>query len=285
MGGQNVLVCMGRPRRVHYPGAVFHAMSRGNGGQLIFRSDDDCRIFLGILEDVVRRTRCAVLACCLMRNHFHLLVQVGDISLSVIMGRVLSRYAKYFNTRQKRRGHLFQSRFKAKLCADNAYLVTVLRYIHRNPVKDGLVASPGEWPWSSHNQYLGPIHSTLISVKRGLALLDSDPVVAKRRYALLMEEDDGGFEPRFDGDTKAPRKQPEAAPPKGLDEIAAGLRGESGVDFVKLPGTVRRLVVSRLRREFARRASDYGHSNTSIAKFLGVHPTSVGEYFNRPGMA
>lgn len=252
---------------------------------MIFRSDDDCRIFLGILEEVVRRTRCAILAGCLMRNHFHLLVQVGEISLSVVMGRVLSRYAKYFNARQKRRGHLFQSRFKAKLCADNAYLVTVLRYIHRNPVKDGLVASPGEWQWSSHHQYMGPIHSTLISVERGLSLLDSDPVVAKRRYALLMEEDDGGFEPRFDNDTKVPRKYPEATPPKGLDEIATGLRRESRVDFVSLPGSVRRLAISRLRREFARRASDCGHSNASIAKFLGVHPTSVGGYFKKPEMA
>ncbi len=257
---------------------MYHVMGRGNGGQLVFRTDDDRLVFLGILEDVARKTGCRILICCLMGNHFHLLVQVGDIPLSSVMQRFLCRYSRHFNITHKRRGHVFQARFKARLCAKNAYLLTLIRYINNNPVKAGLVRRPEDWPWSSHRQYMGSLHSTLIDVEAGLALLDSDPAEARRRYARLMAKEDNDFAPRFDADQKPPRHRKVPAPPASLEDIGSALRDESGTPFPEAPPGSRPRQISRLRKEFARRAAALGHPHSAIARFLGVHPSAVTQY-------
>lgn len=269
---------MGRPRRLHFRDAVYHVMGRGNGGQLIFRTDDDCLVFLGLLADVARKTGCRILLCCLMRNHYHLLVQVGDVPLSSIMQRFLCRYSRHFNIVHKRRGHVFQARFKAKLCAKNAYLLTLIRYINNNPVKAGLVNRPEDWPWSSHRQYTGSVRSTLIDVEAGLTLLDSDPSEARRRYARLMSEEGKDFAPRFDADQKPPCRPRPPKPAASLEDIGSALRSESGVPFPAVPPGSRPRLISRMRREFARRAAALGHTHSAIARFLGVHPSAVTQY-------
>src|SRR6185503_15252840 len=96
---------------------------------------------------------CTILAYCLMGNHFHLAMRVGNIPLSRIMHRMLTTYAMAFNFRHDRTGHLFQARYKAILCLDDAYLLGLVRYIHLNPVRAGLVPKPENWPWSSHHLY------------------------------------------------------------------------------------------------------------------------------------
>lgn len=253
-------------------------MARGNGGRLIFRSDDDCRVFLGILEEVVRRARARVLAYCLMRNHFHILIKVGDVSLSLIMQRALCRYSRCFNATHNRRGHLFQSRFKAKLCVRDAYLLTLLRYIHNNPVKAGLVQAPAQWLWSSHRQYLGPIRSTLAAVGDGLQLMEDDPALARRSYRRLMAEEGEAFEPRYDPTPQADKEQAADSLPPSLDELAAALERESGLNFIALPRGGRSREVTRLRREFALRAASGGHPHSAIARKLGVCPSAVTQY-------
>lgn len=272
------LLGMGRPKRPHYPNAVYHVMGRGNGGQPIFRNDDDRLVFLGLLEDVTRKTGCRVLFLCLMGNHFHLVLQVGNVPLSAVMQRFLCRYSRHFNIVHKRRGHVFQSRFKAKLCSKNAYLITLIRYIVNNPVKAGLVRHPLDWPWSSHRQYLGGVRSTLIDVESGLALLDSDPAAARRRYSRLIEEEDSGFSPRFDAEQKAPPKPKTQKSAASLEKIASELRNTHGLDFVGVSGSSRSRALSGIRREFAALAVSEGHSKSAVARFLGIHPSAVAHY-------
>ncbi|MBI3297639.1 MAG: transposase [Elusimicrobia bacterium] len=258
-------------------------MARGNGGRLIFKSDDDYLFFLGILAEVARKTRCSILAFCPMPDHFHLLVKVSDIPLSDIMSRLLSRYAKRFNAVHRRRGHLFQSRYKPKLCMNQTYLLTLLVYIHMNPVKEGLVSAPGDWPWSSHKQILGPVHSSLLALDETLALLADDPESARRRYAALLEEKLDGFAPTFEADLEIPPPSPPPPVLATLDEIATELWRRAGTSIRALPGTNRCPKISRLRREFTQLASDAGHANSAIAAFLGIHPTAVGQYLRSLG--
>lgn len=216
-----------------------------------------------------------------MRNHFHLLVQVGDVPLSAVMQRLLCRYARYFNKAHGRLGHFFQSRFKAKLCTNDAYLVALFRYIHNNPVKDGLVERSEDWPWSSHRQYIGPIRSTLVDVEAGLALLDPDPAMARRRYAILMGEQDPGFVPTFDVMEEVVDPPTTPSPRETLEKIAGELVAQEGVEFIGVPSCRRSLAISRLRREFAHRAEAQGYGNSEIARFLGVHPSAVSQYAAR----
>jgi len=130
-------------------------MVRGNGGRKIFFSDADRSRFCLLLQEGIERYNCRIHAFCQMTNHVHLVIQVGDIPLSRIMQNVSFRYTRYINSARNETGHLFQGRYKALLIDGDSYLVELVRYIHCNPVRAGLVANPNEYQWSSHNAYLG----------------------------------------------------------------------------------------------------------------------------------
>lgn len=135
----------------HLPAdGVLHVFSRGVNRQNIFCSDGDRVSFLAFLTHNLRKHGVSLFAYCLMNNHFHLLLAPSDKPLGAAMHQALTRYSLYFNRRHARVGHLFQNRYKAKLCGNDAYLYRLIAYIHFNPVRAGLVSHPGAWPWSSH---------------------------------------------------------------------------------------------------------------------------------------
>lgn len=140
---------MGRKPRIHFPGATYHAMARGVDGRPIYSEDEDRRRFLSSLAAVTEQTGANVIAYCLMGNHFHLAIRVDAVPLSSIMQRLMSSHARYYNPKYERVGHLFQARYNGKLCLDERYLAVVIRYIHENPVRAGLVSHCRDWPWSS----------------------------------------------------------------------------------------------------------------------------------------
>lgn len=146
---------MARFERYHLPGSFYHVMLRGNDGQDIFFSDaDHCAMCL-LLQEGVEKYGHRIHAFCFMRNHIHLLIQVGEISLSKIMQNLAFRYSQKINRKNKRIGHLFQGRFKAILIEEHNYFTRLLRYIHTNPVRANVVDTPENYIWSSHNAYIG----------------------------------------------------------------------------------------------------------------------------------
>ena len=146
---------MARKPRLHYIGALYHVMVRGNGGQNIFTDDKDRYRFYLFLQEGVEKFGHRIHAFCLMNNHVHLAIQVGDKPLSRIMQNLCFRYTQWVNSRQKRVGHLFQGRYKAIVVDADAYLVEMVRYIHLNPVRAKLVKIPEAYPWSGHRAYMG----------------------------------------------------------------------------------------------------------------------------------
>jgi REP element-mobilizing transposase RayT len=182
---------MGMPRALrtpHFSGAVFHITSRGNAKQDVFFDDDDYRTFLSILRELKARCLFKLYAYCLMPNHVHLLIEVAQVSQSIILQYLLSRYGVFLNLKTSRVGHVFQGRFRSTLCDRDAYLLTLVRYIHANPVRAGLVKDPGDWPWSSHGEYLGR-NDPISDPQFALALLSGDPDRARRSYLGLMKQE------------------------------------------------------------------------------------------------
>jgi len=133
---------MARKPRLHYIGAVYHVMVRGNSGQNIFADDEDRYRFYLFLQEGVEKFGYRIHAFCLMNNHVHLAIQVGDKPLSRIMQTLCFRYTQWVNSRQKRVGHLFQGRYKAIVVDADAYLAELVRYIHLNPVRAKIVKTP-----------------------------------------------------------------------------------------------------------------------------------------------
>jgi putative transposase len=142
--------CMARPLRLEFEGALYHLTSRGNGRQDIFEDANDREIFLSILGDVCRDNRWVCYAYCLMPNHYHLLVETGDSTLSKGMRQLNGIYTQRFNRIHLQGGHVFQGRFKAILVDKKNYLLELARYIVLNPVRAKLVSSVGDWVWSSY---------------------------------------------------------------------------------------------------------------------------------------
>lgn len=148
---------MSRPIRIQYPGAVYHVMSRGNGGNKIFNDKQDYQNFLIVFSEVLKRYNWISYAYCLMPNHYHILIQTVDPNLSIGMRHLNGRYTQKFNIRHKRFGHIFQGRFKSILVDMDHYRYQLVRYIVLNPVKARLVNNFNDWQWSSHLEMTGKL--------------------------------------------------------------------------------------------------------------------------------
>jgi putative transposase len=146
---------MARPARIEFPGATYHVMSHGVAGTTTFTDDLDRTRFLDFIRVFVDLGNLIVHAYVLMTSHFHFLLQTPHAGLSRIMQQFLERYTVHFNRRLKRRGHLWQARYKAILVQDGEYFLHCSRYIHLNPVKARCCSAPEDYPWSSYPIYLG----------------------------------------------------------------------------------------------------------------------------------
>lgn len=191
---------MARKPRLHIPGASYHVILRGNARDDIFFADEDRYRFYLLLQEGVKRFRHRIHAFCLMTNHVHLAVQVGDVPLSKIMQNVSFRYTRWVNWRKKRTGHLFQGRHKAFLVDTDEYLLQLVRYIHLNPVRVGLTKLPVDYHWSSHQAYLGK--EVLPWLATDWTLSRFAPTIGKARQGFARFVADGigeGHRPEFHG--------------------------------------------------------------------------------------
>ena len=131
----------------------YHVCARGTGKQLIFEGDEDRWEFLELMRDCCREAGVTVVAWCLMGNHVHLVLADYEDRMSAAMHRLLLTYARRFNKRTGRTGHLFQNRFDRRSLDTDRYLMAAIRYVHANPQEAG-IALIERYPWSSFAEYL-----------------------------------------------------------------------------------------------------------------------------------
>ncbi len=141
---------MSRPLRLEYAGAVWHVTSRGNEKREIFRDAEDRAVFLRLLARMTARFGWRIHAFVLMGNHYHLLLDTPEPTLSRGMRELNGIYAQRFNERHERVGHLMQGRFRGILVEKESHLLELTRYVVLNPVRAGLTSSPEEWVWSNY---------------------------------------------------------------------------------------------------------------------------------------
>jgi putative transposase len=144
---------MTRQWRIGYEGALYHVLSRGNEGRDIFADDNDRKVFVELLGRMCHRFSIELYAYVLMNNHFHLLLKTPQNNLSKSMQWFIGTYTRFYNIQWARSGHLFQGRFKSFLVENDAYLLQLSYYIHRNPLRAGMVRRLADYRWSSYRQY------------------------------------------------------------------------------------------------------------------------------------
>lgn len=141
---------------------LYHIIFRGICCQNIFEDLQDYEKMLEMIKQVKRELQYEIYAYCLMTNHAHLFIKeknAGDIIK--IMSKILSQYAGWFNRKYLRRGALFGDRYKSEAIEDDRYLFSLVRYIHRNPLKAGMISKLEEYEWSSYNDYIKPKENSL----------------------------------------------------------------------------------------------------------------------------
>jgi len=155
-------VIMPRLPRVMSKTGIYHIMIRGINQQTIFQDIEDNEKFLDILNASKDASSFKLYGYCLMGNHVHLLIKTMDDDLGLIFKRIGARYVYWYNLKYKRSGHLFQDRFRSEPVCDDKYFLTVLRYIHRNPINASLCKMPDKYEWSSYKEYIGDACNTNI---------------------------------------------------------------------------------------------------------------------------
>ena len=202
---------MPRIPRGQVAGHAYHVLNRGNGGAAVFHKEGDYIAFLDLLATAKAKHPVKLLGFCLMPNHFHLVVQpVTEAALSPFMQWWMTSHVRRYHRHYRSHGHVWQGRFKSFPIQEDGHLLTVLRYVLRNPVRAGLVEHASQWPWSSlHRPHL----------------TDPSPIPLPEDWATWMDQ------PLFDHELTAlricvNRQQPFGAP-EWQQRLAATLGLES----------------------------------------------------------
>ncbi|KAA0548507.1 transposase [Bacillus sp. BGMRC 2118] len=146
---------MPRRARLKSRSKIYHVIWRGANRQEIFHDDEDHMRFLDTIDRYRLESEATIYAWCLMSNHVHLLVREGNEDISATMKRIGVSYVSYYNLKYRTTGHLFQDRFRSENVESKRYFLTVIRYIHQNPTKAGIVVNSEDWIWSSCAGYYG----------------------------------------------------------------------------------------------------------------------------------
>jgi len=172
---------MARQARIASESGIYHVILRGVNRMKVFYEETDYSVFLDRLrqqtephyeqQGTTTTTHCEIYAYCLMSNHIHLLIREVDEPIGMVMKRITSGYVYYFNHKYNRVGHLFQERFKSQPVEDEDYFVTLLRYIHQNPVKAEMVLTVGDYRWSSWHELMARQSDGLCNIQRVESLI------------------------------------------------------------------------------------------------------------------
>lgn len=254
---------MPRQARVKSRSRIYHIIWRGANRQEIFHDDEDCKYFLDMIEKYKRKAEMSVYAWCLMSNHIHLLLREGNEAISVTMKRIGVSFVGYYNWKYRTSGHLFQDRFKSENVENDSYLLTVVRYIHQNPVKARIVKRVDEWKWSSclgyYNENVYP--RNLLDGDFILRIFSTDRTTSKERFKAFNEKTN--HDQCLEDHAKRRLTDEEARP------IIKALLGTIEIAQVKsLPRLQRNDILRKVKRID-------GLSQRQCARILGVSPNLV----------
>jgi REP element-mobilizing transposase RayT len=290
---------MARKPRIEFEGGFYHVIIRGNQRQKVFHEKKDFLKYLAFLTDYKDRYAFRFYAYVLMDNHVHLLIETGTFPLSKILQGINQRFTMYFNRRYGTVGHLFQGRYKAILCDRDGYLLSLVKYLHYNPVRAGVVRYPEEYRWSSHREYIGLNQDGLTDMGLVLGMFSKDSKRGRRLYREYMREEDKTSKEEFyrtvdqrvlgdeefvewvRGRVRSGTLTGRRRHGVSLREIARGIGEVFGIPLGELRGQGKDSGVMEGRRLFSLVGREYGYKGREMGEFLGKDPASVTGYLRR----
>lgn len=283
---------MARRPRVFAPGLLYHVMVRGNQRQKTFLDPTDYKAYLERLSRYRKRYGYTVHAYCLMPNHVHLLLESSQQPLSKFMQGLQQSYSQYFNLSHRKVGHVFQGRYKAIVCEKDEYLLELVRYIHLNPVRSGLVQEPGRYRYSGHREYAEGKASAVMDPRKVLGMLggkaryrafvrDGISEGHKEEYYQVEDQRFLGSE-GFGEKLREEQEEPRPKRRKSLELVIKVLSEKLGTGVAELRSADRSWAVSKARTTIGYvlvRRQGYGLGE--VAKYMGRDPATVGTLLGR----
>lgn len=251
---------MPRKARVLSRSGIYHIIMRGINRQTIFWDEEDRRLFMHALRHYKKTSQYRVYAYCLMNNHVHILLKTEKEPLQQIMRRICGKFVYWYNKKYQRIGYLFQDRFKSEPVEDEAYCLTVHRYIHRNPLKAGIVSHVGQYKWSSYNEYMGQLD--LVDVDFILSLFGADTDAALQAFIQYNCTDNQDV--CLEMDAPSTKISDEEA----LAIICRVCQVESATELKRMDRQVRDKLIRQLK-------VDYGLSVRQIERLTGISRATV----------
>ena len=271
---------MPRKPRIHYPGALYHVMVKGNNGEKVFFNELNKNKYLGTIALYKAHLGFKLYAFFVLDNHAHLLIEVQDVALSQIMQRIQQVYTQWFNRKYQRTGHVFQQRYKALLCNKDDYYLQLIRYIHNNPVRANLQEGI-EYKWSSHLYYIGNRKGSLVNTFEPLSLFSENEQEALRQYMLFMNQDSENLGLKS---IQIPQSDVELAASDNinkreslsLDEIISRVCINENVNISDLLKRTKVRQISDIRKAIVLISSSTTNiTNASVAQKLNLSPSMI----------
>lgn len=236
---------MGKARKLSSAG-IYHIVSKGVGGQIIFEDDDDRRHFLVLLKKFSTRDNIRIAGWVLMDNHFHLIAFGSLEAIARMMRSLKGTYSQDANKRYGRKGHLFQSIYGSFPIEDESYLAAAVLYLHNNPVRAGIVRNAFDYPWSSAREYAGESYIVEPALMLDIDLTD----VVQPNHALMYSSH------------------------KSSDErVAAEACGLLGI---KSPTEIRQMDRSQRDESLRRLSAELSIRNSQISRITGISESTIG---------
>lgn len=256
---------MPRKPRIFSPTGIYHIILRSINQHIIFEEDADYQKLLYILSDCKEKYDIDIYAYCLMDNHIHLLIHSSEEQLASFFQSFGTRFARWYNTKYSRSGHLFQDRYFSLPVTDDQQYLATLTYIHNNPVKSSLCRFPSEYRWSSYNAFFGQ-KNPLVDTAFSFAMAGSKDLLLHYFAVNASPFDEAQIRPAFE---KSKQFMPDNTALIIFKEVT---NLSSTSEVVNLPKSLRNRYIGILRKK--------GLTKKQVARLMDVSISTVKRYSN-----
>lgn len=282
---------MARKPRIEYNGAIYHVIQRGNNREYIFKGESYKSYLLEITREFKEMLDFKLYGYVIMDNHYHMIIKTLDTPISNIMHRINNRYSKYFNDVEKRTGHVFEGRYKGILVKDDKYLLSLLRYVHQNPVKARICLTIKDYKWSSDSFYRENKSGDLVDIDFILNIFSQDRSKAIEEYSKFMNDEKLEKSSEFedvlfigedeeDIDNKLNKELKLTNRKKLLDKMLYEVAQESHI-YEAIKSGSRKRNLTKYKKEYIEKAIASNYTMKEIGEKMSVSEVAVFNMHNR----
>ncbi len=279
---------MGRRPRVEYKGAVYHVIQRGNNREYIFEKEEYKLYLMKLVKEYKGIMGYEIYGFVIMDNHYHMVIRTLDSPLQNIMHRINNQYSKYYNYKNKRTGHTFENRYKGILVKEDEYLLSLIRYVHQNPVRAYMCKRVEDYKWSSDLYYRLNLRHKIVDIDFLLDILSKDRVQSIKLYKKFMDTEDLEESSRFEealaiGENVISNPKTissEATKKKSLDEILREVTGNEAI-YEDIKRGSRKRNLTSYKREYVKRSLGTNYTMKEIGENISISDVAIFKISNR----